>query len=278
MKLATIRTVNLTTVVRLIDDEHGVDLGVADIGELLADPDWVERAAGDGPRVDLADFDYAPLVTRPGKVVCVGLNYANHITEMGRELPEYPTIFSKWTETLIGARDDIALPPESGEVDWEAELAIVIGRGVRRADVQRATGAIAGFSILNDVSMRDWQRRTPMWDQGKNFEHSTPLGPWLVTPEELPGGVRPELRISCTVNDEVRQDDSTGDLVFDPIDLVRYVSTFVTLHPGDVIATGTPGGVGAGRKPPVFLADGDVVTIRIEQLGECVNTVVAERV
>ncbi|OYO21366.1 2-hydroxyhepta-2,4-diene-1,7-dioate isomerase [Enemella dayhoffiae] len=276
MKLATIRTGDSSTVIR-IDGERAVDLGIADVGELLCDPDWRTRAGADGAEVPLGEVDYAPLIPRPSKVVCVGLNYKNHIEEMGRELPEYPTIFSKWTETLIGARDDIALPPESDEVDWEVELAVVIGKSVRRADEQQAAAAIAGFAVLNDTSMRDWQRRTAMWDQGKNFEHSTPLGPWLVTPDELPGGVRPTLAISCTVNDDVRQSDNTGDLVFDPIDLVRYVSTFITLQPGDVIASGTPGGVGLGMQPPTFLNDGDVVTCEIEHLGSCVNKLVAER-
>jgi acylpyruvate hydrolase len=215
-------------------------------------------------------------VPNPGKVVCVGLNYRNHILEMGREIPEFPTLFTKYPEALIGSRDDIALAPESDAVDWEAELAVVLGATVRRARGSVAEDAIAGFAVLNDVTMRDWQYRSPMWDQGKTWEATTPLGPFLVTPDELPGGVRPELDLSCRVNGEVVQKANTGDLVFDPVTLVEYISTILTLRPGDVIASGTPGGVGHARKPPRYLSDGDVVTTDISGLGQTENRAVAE--
>lgn len=276
MKLATIRTGELTTTVRIIDDRSAVDLGVADLGELLADPHWRTLAEARGATIDLDEVSYAPLVPCPSKIVCVGLNYRDHIIETGREVPTHPTLFLKLAETLIGAHDEILLPPESDAVDWEVELAVIIGNRVRRASTEAAEQAIAGFAVLNDVSMRDWQRRTLMWDQGKNFEHSCPLGPWMVTPDELPGGVRPELDVRCQVNGVERQSDTTADLVFDPVELVRYVSTMVTLNPGDVIATGTPGGVGMASD--TYLTDGDVMTTEVAGLGRCVNQAVAERV
>ncbi|MGP4105439.1 fumarylacetoacetate hydrolase family protein, partial [Nonomuraea sp. KM90] len=189
-----------------------VGLGFPDVGALLARPDWAERAAA-GSEPVTAD-GLAPVVPRPGKVLCVGLNYRNHILEMGRDLPEHPTLFAKYAEALIGPHDDIQLAPESSAVDWEAELAVVIGATVRRASEEEAAAAIAGFTVMNDVTMRDWQFRTKEWLQGKTFEGTTPLGPVLVTPDELPGGVRPALPISCRVDGAVMQQADTSDLVF----------------------------------------------------------------
>lgn len=278
MKLATLRHDGSTTAVR-IEGDTAIDLGLPDVDAVLADPDRFGTVARrTGPELALAEADYAPVVTRPGKIVCVGQNYLNHILEMGREPPAHPTLFTKYPEALIGARDDIQLPPESNAVDWECELAIVIGRPVRRATEAEAEAAIAGFAVLNDISMRDWQNRTLMWDQGKTWERSAPFGPWLVTPDELPGGVRPTLDVRCLVDGKVMQSDNTRDLVFDPVDLVRYVSTILTLKPGDVIASGTSGGVGHARKPPRYLTDGAEVVTEIELLGRCVNRAVTEEI
>ena len=219
MRLATVRVDGGTRAVRVDVDQH-IDLGVADVGALLAERDWSERAASvgaDAARYRAADVQFAPLVPSPGKIVCVGLNYRTHILEMGRELPEHPTLFAKFADALVGADDDIALPPESDAMDWEAELAIVIGRTVRRADDAQAAAAIAGFTVMNDVTMRDWQFRTREWLQGKTFEGTTPLGPVLVTPDELPGGVRPSLSLTCIVDGETVQKADTSDLVFDPV-------------------------------------------------------------
>jgi acylpyruvate hydrolase len=278
MKLATLRTASGTQAVR-VDGDRLIEIGCPDVGALLAMPDWQQRAeSASGTAHDAAGADFAPLVLNPGKIVCVGLNYRHHILEMGREIPEYPTLFTKYPEALIGASDDIQLAPESDSVDWEAELAVVIGATVRRARGSSAEAAIAGFAVLNDVTMRDWQYRTMMWDQGKTWEATTPLGPYLVTPDELPGGVRPALDLSCLVNDEMVQSANTGDLVFDPVALVEYISTILTLRPGDVIASGTPGGVGHARKPPRYLAPGDVLTTDISGLGIARNRAVAEAV
>ena len=278
MKLATLRLAGTTTAVR-VDGDLLVDIGVRDVGTLLANPAWRETAErATGPSYPIGTADYAPLVPHPGKVVCVGLNYRNHILEMGREIPEHPTLFTKYAEALIGANDDIALAPESDTVDWEAELAVIVGATVRRARGADAEAAIAGFAVLNDVTRRDWQYRTPMWDQGKTWEATTPLGPFLVTPDELPGGVRPALDLAGYVDGERVQHANTADLVFDPVYLVEYISTIVTLKPGDVIASGTPGGVGHARKPPRYLADGSVLVTEIEHLGRTENLAVAEAV
>ncbi|MGP3912607.1 fumarylacetoacetate hydrolase family protein [Nonomuraea sp. 10N515B] len=277
MKLATIRTAEGATRAVRVEGETLVDLGLADLGELLARPDWAEHAARtEGPAAESAG--YAPVVPRPGKIICVGLNYRNHILEMGRELPQHPTLFAKYPEALVGAYDEIRLPPESEEVDWEAELAIVIGRTVRRAGEADAAAAIAGFAVLNDVTMRDWQYRSPMWLQGKTWEGSTPFGPYLVTPDELDGGSRPSLTLTGSVDGEVVQQADTSDLVFDPVALVRYISTILTLSPGDVIASGTPGGVGHARKPARYLADGSVLATEITGLGRSEVKAVAEPV
>ncbi|GLY06638.1 fumarylacetoacetate hydrolase family protein [Actinoplanes sp. NBRC 101535] len=276
MRLATIRTPQGTRAVR-VDAGRAVETGHPDVGSLLATTGWREvAAAADGPDHDPAALDHAPVVPVPGKVFCIGLNYRNHILEMGRELPQYPTVFTKFADALIGASDDIVAPPESAAVDWEAELAVVIGGMVRRASEASAAAAIAGFAVLNDVTMRDWQYRTTEWTQGKTFEATTPLGPMLVTPDELPGGVRPALPLSCSVDGEIMQKADTSDLVFDPVALVRYLSTIVTLRPGDVIATGTPGGVGHARKPPRYLAGGSTLVTEIGGIGRLTNQVRGE--
>jgi acylpyruvate hydrolase len=272
VKLTTVRTPAGTRAAR-VEGDHLVELAAADVGTLLAEPGWRTRAQAEGPPHDVGTADLAPLVPRPGKIFCVGLNYRNHILEMGRDLPEHPTLFAKFAEALIGPNDPIALEPDAAAVDWEAELAIVVGAPVRRATAEEAEQAIAGFAVLNDVTMRDWQYRTAQWLQGKTFEATTPLGPWLVTPDELPGGTRPTLDLRCVVDGDTVQSANTGDLVFDPVTLVRYISRIVTLHPGDVIATGTPGGVGHARRPPRYLTDGSVLTTEIDGLGVQRNTV-----
>ncbi|WP_067182130.1 fumarylacetoacetate hydrolase family protein [Microtetraspora niveoalba] len=276
MKLATLRVDDSTRAVRL-DGDRLVDLGAADLGELLSRDDWAAEAAavdaGTATTYPVESADFAPVVPRPSKVVCVGLNYKNHIQEMGRDLPQYPTLFAKFADCLIGAADDIARPDETAEFDWEVELAVVIGKPVRRAEGAEAEAAIAGFTVLNDVTCRDWQFRTREWLQGKIWDSSTPVGPYLVTPDELPGGVRPELDVTLSVDGEIMQHDNTGDLLFDPVALVEYVSTIVRLNPGDIIATGTPGGVGHARTPKRYLTGGERVVTEIQGIGRLENTV-----
>src|SRR5690349_2288137 len=183
MRVATIRT-NGKTHAAVLDGDLLQPLDLSDVGAWLnaESPNWREHMAGEP--VPAADADFAPLLPSPGKIICVGLNYRDHILEMGRELPEYPTLFAKFSDSLVGANDDIVLPPGSDRVDWEGELAVVVGTTVSRADETAARTAIAGFSVSNDVSARDFQRRTPEWLQGKTFDRTTPLGPFLVTVDE----------------------------------------------------------------------------------------------
>jgi acylpyruvate hydrolase len=214
------------------------------------------------------------LIPRPEKIVCVGLNYAKHIFEMGRELPDHPTLFAKYPSALIGARDDIVLPRVSSQTDWEVELGVVIGAPARHVSADDAAHAIAGYTVVNDVSVRDFQNRTLQWLQGKTFESTTPVGPALVTPDEVDDAR--SLEVTCEVDGELMQKALTSDLVFPPAALISYMSQIFTLVPGDVIATGTPGGVGAARNPPRFLVDGSVVVTRVEGVGECRNVCRAE--
>jgi acylpyruvate hydrolase len=273
MRLATIRTQYGTTAAQL-DGDVLIPLEAADVGELLA-------AGGEGRRreraapVAVAEADFAPVVPRPDKIICVGLNYRAHILETGREPPQYPTLFAKFAGTLLGARDELVLPSVSEKVDWEVELGVIIGRPIYRATPAEAAAAIAGYTVVNDVSMRDWQSRTLQWLQGKAFERTTPAGPYLVTPDEV--GHAADLEVRCEVDGAVMQQSRTSDLVFGPADIAAYASQVITLRPGDLIATGTPGGVGNARKPPVYLQSGNVLRTWIEGLGECVNLCVAEK-
>jgi len=270
MRLATIRLDARTAAVR-VDEDSAVELGVDDLTRFLARPGWrAEAETADGPRHPLDSLDYAPLVPRPDKVICVGLNYRAHIEEMGRELPAHPTLFAKYSGAMIGAFDPIRLPRISDHVDWEAELGVVIGAEVRHASDEEAAAAIAGYTVVNDVSVRDFQNRTKQWLQGKTFEGTTPVGPWLVVGEEAPGAV------SCVVDGETMQEADSDDLVFGPTELVAYISRIITLLPGDLIATGTPGGVGHARTPPRYLTAGSEVVTRVEGVGETRNVCVAE--
>ena len=275
MKLATLRRAAGTTAAVITGDSAIEIDGVADVGVLLANPDWrriADAAAGTvHPLSSIESSAWAPVIPRPGKIICAGLNYRNHILEMGRELPEHPTFFAKFPEALIGAYDEVQLARVSDAVDWEGELAVIIGAPVRKASVEEAAAAIAGHAVLNDVTMRDFQYRTLQWLQGKTFEKTTPFGPYLVTTDEWTPG--PTMK--TIVDDETVQEMSTGDLVFTPAALIAYFSQIVTLNPGDVIATGTPGGVGHARKPPRYLTDGSVLQTTIEGLGEQRNLAVS---
>ncbi|MGW6331683.1 fumarylacetoacetate hydrolase family protein [Nocardia rhamnosiphila] len=273
MKLATLRVDGGTRAVRL-DGDTLVDLGYDDLGALFAQDDWATIAAeAAGPSRPAAGADFAAVVPNPSKVICVGHNYTNHIKEMGRELPDYPTLFPKFADSLIGPNDPIVKPAETDALDWEVELVVVVGKPVRRATEAEAADAIAGFTVMNDVSVRDWQFRTIEWTQGKIWDSSTPVGPYVVTPDEV-GGVRPALEVETLVDGQVMQHDDTATLLFDPVRLVQYVSTVIRLNPGDLIATGTPAGVGHARDPKVYLVGGETVVTRIAGVGACTNKVV----
>ena len=274
MKLATARIDGATHAVRVIGDALA-DLGAPDLDDFLARHSWREEAvAASEPVWSIADATFAPLVSRPSKIICVGLNYRRHIQEMGHTLPAYPTLFGKFADALIGATDDIERPGETVALDWEVELAVVIGDHIRRATTATAESAIAGFTVFNDITCRDWQSRTQQWLQGKTWQSTTPLGPFLVTPDELDGGVRPALEMRLMVDGVQMQAENTSDLLFDPVELVSYISTIVTLHPGDVIATGTPAGVGHAQQPPRYLVGGETVVAEIAGIGRMENRVV----
>jgi acylpyruvate hydrolase len=267
MKLATLRLDGTTAAVRVDDDTATIIEGYPDLSALLADTDWKSIAQhASGRAVDLARADYAPAVPHPGKIICVGLNYATHIKEMGRELPQYPTLFSKFKEALTGPYDDVIVPHYAGsELDWEGELAVVVGRQAYQVSQAEAGAYIAGYSVINDYTMRDYQYRTLQWDQGKTFDKTSGFGPFLVTDYTL--GTKIETRLEG----EVMQSASTDDLVFTPAKLVDYISHIVTLQPGDVIITGTTGGVGHARKPARYIQNGQTVEVTIEGLGSVKN-------
>jgi acylpyruvate hydrolase len=271
MRLATIATTDGTAAVVLRgDDAVRVD-GYADVGALLRDVDGMSAARTaerDAPGEALDPDRLLRPVLAPGAVVCVGLNYRTHILEMGRELPTDPTLFSKLPRAMTDPFADIALPRASSKIDYEAELGVVIGTGGSDIAREDAWDHVAGLTIVNDVTARDFQRRTVQWFAGKTFQDSTPWGPWIVTPDEI--GDLTDRTLRLTVNDEERQRATLGDLVFDVPALVADLSRIVTLEPGDLIATGTPGGVGVAQDR--FLQPGDAVTVEIDGIGAIRNT------
>jgi 2-keto-4-pentenoate hydratase/2-oxohepta-3-ene-1,7-dioic acid hydratase in catechol pathway len=210
-------------------------------------------------------------IDRPQKIVCIGLNYRDHAEEQGTELPAAPLLFAKWPNTLIGPGEPIVIPPITKQVDYEAELGVVIGERVRRASVENALEAVAGFLCLNDVSARDLQFSDGQWVRGKSLDTFCPVGPELVPAADVPDPQA--LAIRAVVNGEVLQDSHTSNMIFSVAEIVAHVSRAITLEPGDLIATGTPAGVGAFRDPPVWLEPGDEVTIEIDQLGALTNPV-----
>ncbi|KAM9392382.1 fumarylacetoacetate hydrolase domain-containing protein 2A [Pholidichthys leucotaenia] len=232
------------------------------------------RAVESGQCVlDRADIHLLSPVTNPEKVVCVGMNYRDHCLEQNAPIPKEPIIFSKFPSSITGPYDDIILPSESQEVDWEVELAFVIGRRGKHIKEEEALSYVAGFTVANDVSARDWQTRNgKQWLLGKTFDSFCPLGPALVTTDAVTDPH--SLGIRCLVNGNIVQSSNTDQIIFKMAALVAWVSKFVTLTPGDVFLTGTPPGVGAFRKPPVFLKKGDVVECQIDQLGSIINKVV----
>jgi acylpyruvate hydrolase len=225
--------------------------------------------------VDLTAVRLLPPVPKPPKILCVGLNYDDHLEESGLKKPVYPEIFGRFATSLIAHGEPIRQPPESSTLDYEAELAVVIGRRGRRISRDRALDHVAGYSLFNDATIREFQLRTPQWTMGKNFDGTGAFGPWLVTPDALPPGAQ-GLRIQGRLNGRVMQDTSTDRLIFNVAALIELISVAISLEPGDVIITGTPGGVGAARKPPVYMRPGDVFEVEIERMGVLSNSVQRE--
>jgi acylpyruvate hydrolase len=209
-------------------------------------------------------------VARPRKLICIGLNYRAHAAESNAEIPKYPILFPKWDNAIAGPFEDIPLPAASKAVDWEAELAFVIGKRCRNVAAADAGSVVFGYTAANDVSMRDFQFQGSQWAPGKAWDKACPLGPAVVTIDEA-GGPEPDLAIRGLLNGEVVQDSRTNDLIFGVPALVEYISMIMTLEPGDTVLTGTPAGVGAGRKPPLFLKSGDVYEVQIEKVGSIRN-------
>jgi 2-keto-4-pentenoate hydratase/2-oxohepta-3-ene-1,7-dioic acid hydratase in catechol pathway len=210
-------------------------------------------------------------IDRPEKIVCVGLNYRDHAEEQGTELPEAPLLFAKWPNTLIGPGVPIVIPPITKQVDYEAELGVVIGRRVRGTSAENALDAVAGYLCLNDVSARDLQFSDGQWVRGKSLDTFCPVGPHFVSADDVPDPQA--LSIRALVNGDVLQDSNTSNMIFSVAEIVAHVSQAITLEPGDLIATGTPAGVGAFRDPPIWLEPGDEVTIEIESIGALTNPV-----
>jgi 2-keto-4-pentenoate hydratase/2-oxohepta-3-ene-1,7-dioic acid hydratase in catechol pathway len=284
MKLATFELGGRTRI-GVVDGDALADLSAlapelpTDLVQLLAQGPSALAAArhameGSKQRIPLTDVTLRSPILRPGKVLAIGLNYEDHIAETGKTRPEYPTVFNKQSTCVTGHLSPIHLPRVSRALDYEAELAFVIGRRCRHVPKDRAREVIAGYCIMNDVTVRDFQLRTPTWTMGKSFDTHGPLGPWLTTADEVPDPHA--LAVRTWVNGEVRQNSNTRNLVFNCDHLIAALTEAFTLEPGDVISTGTPGGVGAAMNPPKFLRAGDVVRIEIEGLGTLENHVIDE--
>ncbi len=261
----------------VVDVEDLLGDGPWTMAHLLATPESALRAIGLALRSDghapthrMDRIRLLPPVSRPGKVICVGRNYHEHAAEEGAEAPADPVVFAKFATSIVGDRADVVWrAADTAQVDYEAELAVVIGRIARDVPADRAFDHVLGYTCLNDVSARDLQFGDGQWVRGKSLDTFCPIGPWIVTADEVPDPGR--LRIRCLVNGEVVQDARTSEMVHDVPRLIEFCSRFMTLEPGDVIATGTPGGVGVFRQPPRFLGDGDEVVVDIDRIGRLAN-------
>jgi len=233
-----------------------------------------EDAQSRAPTVPLADVELLPPIPNPAKIFCIGKNYEDHRVETGGEKLSYPTIFLRFADTLVAHGQPAWAPAASTEIDFEGELAVIIGRPGRRIPASRALEHVAGYTCFNDISIRDWQRHTTQFTPGKNFPRTGPLGPWLITADEIPDPQ--SLALTTRLNGQVVQQASTAEMIFPIRDLIAYISSFTPLAPGDILCTGTPGGVGAKRKPPLFMKPGDTIEIEIESIGTLRNTLIAE--
>jgi len=228
-----------------------------------------------GEAVAETDLTFFPLATRPSKIICLGLNYRDHAEEAGLGIPEFPVLFARFPSSLIGHNAPIILPKVSEQLDWEAELVVVLSKGGKNIAEADALNHVAGYSVFNDASIRDYQMKTPQWTAGKNFDDTGAIGPWLVTPDELPAGAA-GLKIECRLDGVVMQSSNTSNLIFDVATTIHLLSTFMTLEAGDLLVMGTPGGVGIARNPQVWMKAGQICEVEIEGVGLLVNPIVAE--
>jgi 2-keto-4-pentenoate hydratase/2-oxohepta-3-ene-1,7-dioic acid hydratase in catechol pathway len=237
--------------------------------------DQAKKHLSEAPDYQASDITWLPVIPNPDKIICVGLNYQDHVVETKRDNTEQPAIFLRLPESQVGHRQPIVRPRESTDLDYEAEIAVIIGKPGRRISQKDAWSHIAGYSCYNDGSVRDWQRHTIQWTAGKNFAATGGFGPWMVTADEIPPGTK--MTLSCRLNGQEMQRATTEQMIFRIPKIIEYVSTWTTLAPGDVLVTGTPGGVGARRNPPVWMKPGDTVEVEIDKVGVLVNTIGEDR-
>lgn len=261
-----------------LDGDRVVDLGSYAPGLRAALAAGIDATALDGPVHDRASLTLLPVIPDPGKILCVGLNYASHVAETGREQKDHPAIFHRWADTLVADGAPLVHPAETARFDYEGELAVVIGKPGRRIAARHAWDHIAGFAPFNDGSIRDWQRHNSQFTPGKCWPATGGFGPALVTPDTLAdlGADLGAQRVQTRVNGVLVQDQPVSDMIWDIPSILAYCSTFTPLNPGDVIVTGTPGGVGDKRQPPLYLKPGDSVSVSIGVIGTLTNTVIAE--
>ena len=267
-----------------VDNDTIIDIGQTlgnthpDLKSLISDDysKLISSNTDTAPQVALSDVQLLPPITNPDKIICVGLNYESHRKETGRPEVEFPTLFTRFANSQIGDGEAMWRPAESTSLDYEGELAVIIGCGGWKIPVDKALEHVAGYSCYNDGSVRDWQRHTSQFTPGKNFRHTGPFGPWLVTTEEIPDPST--LTLTTRLNGEVMQHATTDLLIFTVPVLINYISRFTRLEPGDVIVSGTPGGVGFKRDPQVFMKPGDVVEVEISKIGILKNPIEAELV
>ncbi|WP_039783333.1 fumarylacetoacetate hydrolase family protein [Herbaspirillum huttiense] len=263
----------------LVTGEQVIDLGHAGAGSLKqylarGGAARAQQDAEQGRALAIAEVQFLPVIPDPEKILCVGINYLSHVKETGRELPKHPMIFARFADSQTGHLQPIIRPHASEKLDFEGELAVVIGRKARHIKAAEALDYVAGYACYNDGSVRDWQKHTIQFIPGKNFPQTGGFGPWLVTPDEA--GDPSQLSLVTRLNGTVVQEARTDDLIFPIPALIEYCSTFTELNPGDVIITGTTGGVGAFREPPLWMKPGDVVEVEISGLGKLVNPVAQE--
>jgi 2-keto-4-pentenoate hydratase/2-oxohepta-3-ene-1,7-dioic acid hydratase in catechol pathway len=279
MRLATFRTAAQGASYGAVASKGIVDLRryvgnqYPDLKTLIAGDGFskIQQYLSEAPDYQLSDVTWLPVIPNPDKIVCVGLNYEEHRVETGRDKTENPALFLRVAESQVGHRQPIVRPRESTHLDFEAEIAVIIGREGRRIAEKDSWQHIAGYSCYNDGSVRDWQRHTVQWTAGKNFARTGAFGPWLVSADEIPPNT--VMTLSCRLNGERMQHATTEQMIFKIPQLIAYISTFTTLLPGDVIVTGTPGGVGARRNPPVWMKPGDKVEVEIDKVGILENSI-----
>ena len=258
-----------------IEGDAVADLGTAGTSAYLKDAlDGDLAALPATTTYAYADVKLLPVIPNPSKILCVGLNYATHVAETGRDQLAYPAIFTRWADSLVAHGEPMVRPPETTRFDYEGELAVIIGKGGRRISRETALEHVAGYAVFHDGSVRDWQRHNIQFTPGKTFPATAGFGPALVTPDELPDLA--EQRVQTRLNGQLVQDQPVSDLIFDIATVIAYCSTFAPLSPGDVIATGTPGGVGDKRNPPLYMNAGDVCEISIGKVGKLTNPVIDE--